>query len=251
MRQLEVELHFGQDGQPPKARCYVPGELIEGKIRVTQSANHVEQLQHGPKPVWHFSNAATPREFYAKDGKRVPATQQGNASKSNQNWYLSPTTVQMLDAIERGLIDDHGRVPVHLFGKDHWSLVGYIGSRISSHPAGDAAGVGMMDPRNLRCNPERHPVHALEQHRGWKSDYGTRLAGFWKDGQAVPEFRLPYHDDWDCLNDLESAGLITVWSEINAFVQFTDIGLHVYGQVMEHKAAGKNFASFRLEEGVS
>ena len=258
MVQLHVELYFGQDDKPPRARCTVPAELSDDQRRiiVRRPAGRVEQLDKTGKPVWHHSNQTHPREFLVADGKRVPGTQFEKARKSHQNWYLSPTTIQMLRAKERNLIDEHGRVFPHLFGKDHWSLLGYVGCRIASHPAGNAIGVGEMDKRNLRCNPARHPVHAivLDFRPGeglqWKEDYGTRLAGFWAPDGICPDLRLPYHDDWDCLNDFEAAGFLTVWSEINAFVELTDIGARAYGQLMEHKARGGNFATFKLEGQV-
>src|SRR4029079_15268500 len=66
----------------------------------------------------------------------------------------------------------------------------YIESRCVDH-------AGRLDDRNLRCNPERHTGHV--KHGPWETAYGTRLS----DGVV-----LAAHDDWDCIDDLEAAGLI-------------------------------------------
>ncbi len=101
--------------------------------------------------------------------------------------------------------------------------------------------------KQLRCNPERHPMHAVSRFsdRSWEPSYGTRLAGFWKDGSTDPSLQIPYHDDWDVLDDLEAAGFIEVLSETNAFVVLTNPGLEVYGRLSAHKASGGQFADFR------
>lgn len=146
-------------------------------------------------------------------------------------------------------IDRTPAVKIENFGKDHWSLLAYIACRVESHQAGDAVGVGTLDKEQIRCNPERHEIHAVSRaghERTWKPSYGTRLAGFWKEGGGTdPALQMPDHDDWDCLDDLEAAGIIEVLSEANAFVRITEAGLQVYGALTQHKASGGNFSEFR------
>lgn len=141
-------------------------------------------------------------------------------------------------------VDDTPAVPITAFGKDHWSLLGYIGTCCENRDGG----IGELNKERIRCNPESHPMHAVRRmgERTWKPSYGTRLAGFWKEGgETDPALQLPDHDDWDCLDDLEAAGIIEVLSEANAFVRITEAGLQVYGALCEHKAAGGNFSEFR------
>ena len=129
------------------------------------------------------------------------------------------------------------------FGKDHWSLLAYVETC--------AVESNSLDKRRLRCNPARHPIHAVNLNYGevarWKPEYGTRLKGFWAaDGRINPDLRLPSHDDWDCLDDLEAAGLIDVVSEANALVRMTDAGMGIAALVRKHKASGGTFATFSI-----
>lgn len=166
---------------------------------------------------------------------------------------IQPKETKVRGLTLRGTLEltESGHVPPQYFGKDHWSLLGYIGSRQKSHPANGKKDVAALDKQHLRCNPHRHPLHAINEIRGgggWRDRYGTRLRGYWrkdKPGETNEEWRIQEHDDWDCLNDLEAAGLITVWSEANAFVQINPgLGLRVYLQLHEHKTKGGNFADF-------
>jgi hypothetical protein len=111
-------------------------------------------------------------------------------------------------------------------------------------------GVGEIDKTRVRVNPKRHPLHAVKMYgerRTWKPEYGTRLSGFWKNGDAKatdPKRQIKSHDDWDCLNDLEAAGLVNVISEANGFVALTDKGREVAGRLRAHKSKGGFFATF-------
>lgn len=154
------------------------------------------------------------------------------------------TTKQVNGLTLRGTLEltESGHVPIELFGKDHWSLLGYIGARIENNPTG-ADGIGEMDRRNLRCNEERHPMH--NHHDGWEPKYGTRLKGYFNNGKTNEDWQIPEHDDWDCLDDLEAAGLITVYSEINGFVGINPgRGMDIYLQLHKHKVEGGHFATF-------
>lgn len=136
------------------------------------------------------------------------------------------------------------------FGKDHWSLLAYIETLLvdSVH-----RGVGVIDKRRVRSNEKTHPMHAVNANLSsairWKPEYGTRLSGFWIDGERTdPKRQLSDHDDWDCLNDLESAGLLEVLSEANGFVRLTDKGLTVAGLLRAWKAKGGVFSTFSYTE---
>lgn len=136
------------------------------------------------------------------------------------------------------------RVTPEEFGKDHWSLLGYIWTRCTDSFNGQ--GIGEIDKRKVRCNTERHGIHAVNGFR-WKPEYGTRLKGYFLEGDnRNPERRLDTHDDWDCLYDFEECGYVEVFSEINGFVKLTELGLDVAARLMKHKASGGNFADFSL-----
>lgn len=82
-------------------------------------------------------------------------------------------------------------VPIHLWGRDHWSTLAYIATRCAGKG-------GQPDKRNMRCHPKRHPHHA---HIGTRLDSAppTRLIG---------KTNLFDHDDWDCVDDMIAAGLV-------------------------------------------
>ena len=138
------------------------------------------------------------------------------------------------------------------FGKDHWSLLAYVETLcVDSHVG---KGVGTIDKRRIRCNQKRHPMHAVNANfgvTGWNADYGTRLSGFFLEGEKRDlGRRLIEHDDWDCLDDLERTGLIEILSEANGFVRLTDKGIAVAGRIREWKAKGGHFATFQHSEPV-
>ena len=129
---------------------------------------------------------------------------------------------------------------IETFGKDHWSLFAYIATRVADYG-------GKLDLVHLRIkNP------ALQQNRlgpiAWKPEYGTRLKGYWNKG--TPEkFLILNHDDFDCLDDLEEAGLIKSFgTSINPAYKLTKFGVEVHSQLLLHKQAGKNFSDFEIEE---
>jgi len=124
-------------------------------------------------------------------------------------------------------------IPMSEFGKDHWSTFGYIEVRIVDHG-------GVPENHHLRCINKRHPFFS---HRGGDaSSYPTRLKG----GKTQKN-----HDDWDCLEDLEAAGLINnIGTGVNPVYRMTDVGREVAGRLRGHKGKGgtwENFESTLLE----
>lgn len=143
--------------------------------------------------------------------------------------------------------------PVEKFGKDHWSTFAYV----ETCCVDGKEGVGQLERQRMRCNPERHPLLHTSPG-GWRDAYSTRLAGFFdfadrNDPEKAIEagLMLRGHDDWDCLDDLEAAGLIEVQSLANGFVTMTEKGMEVAGELRTHKAAGGHFAGFRLGQEAS
>lgn len=142
------------------------------------------------------------------------------------------------------------KIKVTDFGKDHFSLLAYIETLCVDSSRG---GIGELDKRRIRCNPRRHPLHSVANQfggpHGWKKEWGTRLSGFFLKGDKRDEKRrLGSHDDWDCMDDLEKAGLIEIISEANGYVKLTDKGIVVAGRLREWKAKGGVFATFSYTE---
>lgn len=127
------------------------------------------------------------------------------------------------------------RISEEQWGKDHWSLLAYVGTRCSDHQ-------GVLDTRHLRIkNP------ALRQ--GWKPEFGTRLRDYWNtDKTTNPAMLLLNHDDYDCLDDLEDAGYIESWGTgLFPAYKITKKGLNAISALVAHKQSGKHYATFRAE----
>jgi hypothetical protein len=103
-------------------------------------------------------------------------------------------------------------VPVKRFGKDHWSTLAYIETRIVDYR-------GVLSTDHMRISSRRHPMLLAMKPRARVlgatsdgADYPTRL----KSETVNPETglfeseNLPEHDDYDCVDDLIAAGLLTV-----------------------------------------
>lgn len=129
-------------------------------------------------------------------------------------------------------------VPLEKWGKDHWSTLAFI-----EYVCVEFKGcIDSTRRRNMRCNERRHP--GLAHTTGWKPDYGSRLKGFFEDKENKA-LQLPEHDDWDCAEDIEAAGLLEDHgSGINPIWKLTPKGLEMSARLRAHKANGGNFSSF-------
>jgi hypothetical protein len=68
-----------------------------------------------------------------------------------------------------------------------------------------------------------------------------------KSLQIDPSRRLADHDDWDCLEDMENAGLLEIVSVANTAIVLTAKGLAVAGHLRKHKATGGAFSDFKFK----
>lgn len=120
------------------------------------------------------------------------------------------------------------------WGKDHWSLLGYFQTLVmDARGSTNGRSVGQIQYRHLRVNRTTHPMVAHQ--RDWDPAHCTRL----KTSSALPE-----HDDIDCWDDMNAAGLIEMMSLPNGFVSFTKKGVLVIVALMEHKIGGGSFSEF-------
>lgn len=119
------------------------------------------------------------------------------------------------------------RIPVEKFGRDHWSTMLYVETRVVDHG-------GQPDFRHMRCDPRRHPQFA---HIPWQKDIPTRLAG---------NKHRPKHDDWDCVEDLIAAGLLE-WNGTGMHPVFalTDEGWRVVSLLRRARAEGGSASTFK------
>lgn len=122
-------------------------------------------------------------------------------------------------------------IPMDEWGKDHWSTLAYIETRIVDHK-------GFIDNRHMR---------------GRVAEYPTRLAN-----GAIE----PLHSDYDCAEDMIAEGLLEggrlSWDEVMSYPQrdrvrhthiysLTTKGWKVAEALRAHKGDGGNYAGFTYE----
>lgn len=85
------------------------------------------------------------------------------------------------------------------WGKDHWTLLLYLETRAVDRG-------GKIDPDHMRTRLPHHSMcYRAKRHPVDGTRYGTIVRG----GAEQAD-----HDDWDCVRDLEAAGLLWIeWDE--------------------------------------
>ena len=122
-------------------------------------------------------------------------------------------------------------IPMSQFGRDHWSTFAYLESRCVNHR-------GRPDRQHMRCDPERHPLHQNRGTHTGKTPSPTRLG----NGNEVHE-----HDDWDCVDDLATAGLVQIeGSGIDPIWRLTEHGHKVAAALRRHLATERRYATFQI-----
>ena len=127
-----------------------------------------------------------------------------------------------------------GNVTMALWGKDHWSTLGYIETRIVDYK-------GVPDRDHMRCDGERHPgLAGRAATRPGSKKCPTRL----KHGKLLYD-----HDDWDCVEDMIAEDLLK-WEGTGIHPEFvlTKRGKAVCAALRVHKQDGGNFAQFVYQE---
>lgn len=98
---------------------------------------------------------------------------------------------------------------------------------------------GRLDRRHMRCNQDRHPGLLHDHTLPGDKKYPTIL----KLGVKVKA-----HDDWDCLDDLEAAGLLKIHGTgIQPWVALTPKGWLVASKLRRFRAGGGRCADFEGE----
>ena len=137
--------------------------------------------------------------------------------------------------VETQIVVDVPRpVPPSWWGKDHWSTLLYVECRCVDHK-------GWPNHPNMRTDFSRHPGYAravLGMHSAEK--YPTRLR------HGTEGVLLTDHDDWDCVEDMEAAGLVqAVGTGSNPRWKLTELGHTVAGKLRAHKAQGQGSGTFK------
>lgn len=94
------------------------------------------------------------------------------------------------------------RVPMHRWGRDHWSTLAYLETRCVDHD-------GVIENSHMRTAVMRHPTFLGKAQRRsgmTQRDYPTMVHP--DELNAGTEF--PDHDDWDCLVDMVDAGFVQI-----------------------------------------
>lgn len=123
-------------------------------------------------------------------------------------------------------------IRMELWGQDHWSTFAYLETCVV-----DNKGIPNLD--RMRCDFDRHPglYGTLRRNQSLKEKkYPTRLKN------AVEVLN---HDDWDCVDDMEAAGLLR-WegTGIHPIIVFTERGNQIAAELRQHKAKGGKWGSF-------
>ena len=127
-------------------------------------------------------------------------------------------------------------VPAELWGKDHWSTLAYAECRCVDNK-------GVPNRNHMRTDTDRHPAlvgPALARAgEAMQTKYPTRLAG----GALLAD-----HDDWDCIEDAVTEGLLRdIGTGINPVWRLTKSGCVICSELRAHKAAGGSFATFQRD----
>lgn len=126
-------------------------------------------------------------------------------------------------------------IPIEQWGRDHWSTFAYIETVCVERV------IGIPDRRKIQTNHNRHP-HLIHHHSHTPELDGARYGIRLKDGVTLPG---PDYDEWDCLDDMEEAGLIVdVGTGINPAYRMTEKGCEIAAQLRKHKAMGGQYAEF-------
>ena len=80
----------------------------------------------------------------------------------------------------------------------------------------------------------------------WKEEWGTRLRGY--DHKNTSQYdlkKLENHDDLDCIEDMEDAGIVeNLGTGLHPACKLTKKGKKFASALSTHKQEGSNFADF-------
>lgn len=174
----------------------------------------------------------------------------------DEEWI--PSTVEKLLEHDGGCTSlppgrSSGHVDMAQWGTDHWTLLRYLHDRHLAAPDGTDP---LIEYQRLRVNPENHNEQAMcgwpDSGSPWGVGSGTRLKGYDDDPAAVrtpkeaqdAKLQIVYHDDIDCLEEIESEGLLDIVSTAAGVYRMTPQGVHLCQLLEAHLAAGMTINEF-------
>lgn len=151
-------------------------------------------------------------------------------------------------------LNEEQKVSVWDWGKDHWSTLAYVETRIVDYN-------GVLDNDHMRCNPRLHRALYLGRVKMMRGFGGNDFVdGEYKHPTQLKNGRtIPNHDDWSCIEDMVEEGMVRILRDqtnlkermehgpfygTTITVALTDLGTRIAYQLREHKANGGNFSEF-------
>lgn len=143
--------------------------------------------------------------------------------------------IDIIVPIDKEEVKVEERIGIERWGKDHWSLLGYVECRCVDNG-------GELEPKHLSCN-KKYPFANGEK---WSDEYSTRLNGYFLEDGKVDKSKMAVGKcDWDCLMDFEKEGLVELQSSLLVGqVKLTEKGIDFANELRGHKARGGSFATF-------
>lgn len=147
-------------------------------------------------------------------------------------------------------------VPMEKWGKDHWSTLAYIETRIVDYK-------GKLEPLHMRPDGNSYPTILKGNNQNEIDEIQARATA--GEPVVVPDpidrTELKGHNDWDCAADMFALGLIDLEGEVpdklingrvihrlvhqdKIRIALTEEGQKVAGALRAHKGNGENFHSF-------
>ena len=131
----------------------------------------------------------------------------------------------MTETVEQQTTDEFRSYQPPEWGVDHVKQFLYVEARVANNS-------GKLNPDNCNAHPGRHQIEDQMAYRrsatkviGWEPDYSTRV--------PARVTRSLCHDDWDCMDEFETADLLIHTGPPNFIVRFTPVGLKVAAKLRE------------------
>lgn len=147
------------------------------------------------------------------------------------------------------IITDENYIEPARWGRDHWSTLAYIDSRMTDFGEPYLMGI---DPkmrtkrRHLRVFAEANAFNSAKARTYYRTRGQTTIGQ--DDGSRLRDNTIVRnHDDFDCIQDFAAAGLLTVTPdkiEPGTAISFSDKGREVMGALRLHKQAGGQWIDF-------
>ena len=122
------------------------------------------------------------------------------------------------------------------WGKDHWGTFMYIEKLCTE----GTEGIGVFNKDSMRCDQSCHPKLIGPVNN---------INGVYDGGKTLPtrlkNRNISDHDDWDCVNDMESYGLVKIMGfESNPACILTKTGAILSHELRRYMVNGGSYEDF-------